>query len=82
MFVEIYYCTEWNYLPEASRLEEELKGNFPNIRIELIESNGGTFKVVANKEVIYDKLTLSKQNARFPMDDEISCILQEELGYS
>jgi len=82
MFVEIYYCTVWNYLPEASRLEEELKGNFPNIRTKLIESIGGTFKVVANKEVIYDKLALSKQNARFPMNDEISCILQEDFGYA
>ena len=82
MFVEIYYCGDWNYLPEASRLEEELKGNFPNIRIEIIKGSGGIFKVVANKEVIYDKLALSKQNARFPMDDEISSILKRNFRYS
>ena len=69
-------------MPEASRLEEELKGNFPNIRIEIIKGSGGIFKVVANKEVIYDKLALSKQNARFPMDDEISSILKRNFRYS
>jgi len=82
MFVEIFYCGVWNYLPEASRLEEELKGNFPNIRIELIQGSGGIFKVLANKDIIYDKSSATKQNARFPMDNEISCILQEEYGYS
>ena len=81
MFIEIYYCTDWNYLPQASRLEEELKGNFPNIHIELIKSSGGTFQVIANKQVIYDKLALSRQNARFPFDEEISSILKNEFGY-
>ena len=82
MFIEIYYCGVWNYLPQASRLEEELKGNFPNIRIKIIKSSGGTFQVFANKKVIYDKLALSKQNARFPMDEEISNILRDKFGYA
>ena len=82
MFIEIHYCGVWNYLPEASRLEEELRGNFPNIRIEIIQGSGGIFKVLANKEVIYDKASLTKQNARFPFDNEISCILQEDFGYA
>ena len=29
-----------------------------------------------------DKLGLSKQNARFPMENEVSCIIQEDFGYS
>ncbi len=81
MFIEIYYCGVWNYLSEASRLEEELKGNFPNIHVKLITSSGGAFQVIANKEVIYDKLSSSKQNARFPMEEEISLRLKEQFSY-
>lgn len=68
MNVEIYYCGVWNYLPEASRLEEELKGNFSDINIKLNEGSGGIFKVIIDDTVIFDKLDVEH---RFPNDGEI-----------
>lgn len=68
MNVEIFYCGVWNYLPEASRLEEELKGNFSDINIKLNEGSGGIFKVIIDDTVIFDKLDVEH---RFPNDGEI-----------
>lgn len=72
MNIEIYYCGMWNYLPQASRLEEELKNNFPNAKINLIKDSGGTFIVKVDEEVIFDKLAMSETEKRFPMENEIS----------
>ena len=72
MNIKIYYCGEWNYLPEASRLEEELNGNFNDLHIELIEGKGGTFLVIVEDVVIFDKLALYKTEAAFPKNEEIS----------
>ncbi len=77
MNIKIYYCGEWNYLPEASRLEEELKGNFSDVFVELIEGKGGTFLVIVNDAVIFDKLALPKNEAEFPKNEEISNIIYE-----
>jgi len=68
MNVEIYYCGEWNYLPEASRLEDELKGKFSDISITLNEGSGGIFKVIVNSAIIFDKLDIEH---RFPKENEI-----------
>lgn len=68
MKIEIYYCGEWNYLPEASRLEEELKGKFTDMKIELNKGAGGIFKVILNGRVIFDKADV----LRFPNNNEIS----------
>jgi len=59
-------------LPQASRLEEELKGNFPTANIRLIKDSGGTFIVKVDEVKIFDKLAISKTKAIFPKDDEIS----------
>ena len=77
MNIKIYYCGEWNYLPEASRLEEELKGNFSDLDIELIEGKGGTFLVILKDVVIFDKLALPRNKAAFPKNEEISNIIFE-----
>ena len=69
MNIEIYYCGEWNYLPEASRLEEELKGNFSNVDIKLNEGSGGIFKVIVNGTIIFNKLEIEH---RFPKENEIT----------
>jgi len=68
MNIEIYYCGEWNYLPEASRLEEELKGNLENLEIKLHEGLGGIFKVLVDGFIIFDKLDIEH---RFPKENEI-----------
>jgi selT/selW/selH-like putative selenoprotein len=69
MDIKIYYCGEWNYLPEASRLEDELKGNFSNVNIKLNEGSGGIFKVIVNDKIIFDKLDIEH---RFPKSNEIT----------
>ena len=46
--VKIYYWTSW-FNSEASRLEEELKTNFKEIGIELIEGKTGQFTVYLKK---------------------------------
>lgn len=55
-------------MPEASRLEDELKGNFSDINIKLNEGSGGIFKVIIDDTVIFDKLDVEH---RFPNDGEI-----------
>lgn len=67
MEIEIYYCGEWNYLPEASRLEDELKGKFSDIKIKLNKGSGGIFKVISDGKVIFDKV----DTLRFPNENEI-----------
>lgn len=66
-------------MPKASRVEEELNANFENIEIKLIKSSGGTFKVIANKEVIFDKLAISEYKSVFPKENEISNILRSKF---
>ena len=58
MNVEIFYCGVWNYLPEASRLEEELKGNLENVEIKLNEGSGGIFKVINICFIFYPRIIL------------------------
>jgi len=78
MKIEIYYCSMWNYLPQASRLEEELQNSFNNIEVSLIASSGGTFQVLVNEKIIFDKLAISKTEAIFPKVGEITQKIKEE----
>lgn len=73
MNVEIFYCVMWNYLPKASRVEEELKKSFQDIDVKLSESFGGDFRVLVNGNTIFDKGNLS----RFPDDGEITQKIKE-----
>ncbi len=67
MKVTIEYCVVWNYYPKASSLKAELEKQFPDIKVELIESGGGVFEVVKDGELIFSK----KQLGRFPEHEEI-----------
>lgn len=58
-------------MPEASRLEEELKSKFSYINIELIQGSSGIFEVYLNDRMIFDKKNLKK----FPKNNEISTII-------
>jgi len=69
MNIEIYYCGEWNYLPEASRLEDELKGNLKDVNVKLNEGSGGIFKVIVDEVIVFDKLDIEH---RFPKSNEIT----------
>lgn len=75
MNVEIYYCGMWNYLPQASRLEEELKGNFPNVNVKKEVGRGGTFEVIVDGVLLFDKLSLPLDfggGSSFPKENEIT----------
>lgn len=68
MKIKIQYCGVWNYLPEASRLEEEIKGKFSEAKIELIEGNSGVFIITVNEKEVFNKA----KTFRFPNKNEIS----------
>jgi len=72
MKVEIFYCTAWNYLPRASRVEEEIRENFPAADIKLVESSGGDFRVLIDENTIYDK----SETQSFPKIFEITNIIK------
>ena len=67
MKLSIEYCSAWNYLPQASSLEAELKQNFPNMEISLISSGGGVFEIILDGKLIFSKKAIN----RFPEKGEI-----------
>jgi len=71
MKISIEYCAMWNYLPQASSLEVELKNNFPQADISLISSGGGVFEISLNGNLIFSKKALN----RFPEDGEIKKLI-------
>ncbi len=73
MKVEIFYCTAWNYLPRASRVEEEIRESFPNANIKLTASSGSDFRVIVDEKTIYDK----KETQTFPRIFEVTKIIEE-----
>ena len=73
MKLSIEYCSAWNYLPQASSLEAELKQNFPNMEISLISSGGGVFEIVLDGKLIFSKKAIN----RFPEKGEILRIINK-----
>ena len=73
MKISIEYCAMWNYLPNASSLEVELKNNFPQANISLISSGGGVFEISLNDNLIFSKKALN----RFPEDGEIKKLVMD-----
>ena len=73
MKLSIEYCSAWNYLPQASSLEDELKQNFPNMEISLISSGGGVFEIVLDGKLIFSKKAIN----RFPEKGEVLRIINK-----
>jgi selT/selW/selH-like putative selenoprotein len=59
-------------------VEAELKRNFPDSNIELIEGSGGIFDVECNGKLIYSKQNIEGQ--RFPNAGEITKLIEQEMG--
>ena len=74
MKLSIEYCSAWNYLPQASSLESEIKQKFPSSEITLIPSGGGVFEVVLDEKLIFSKKALN----RFPEKGEILNIINNQ----
>jgi len=77
MDISIEYCNVWNYLPEASRLEAELKAKYPDSKIKLIPGGGGIFDVKCDGRLVYSK---KNQGKRFPNEGEVTGLIDQEKG--
>lgn len=66
MKIEIHYCTEWNYEPQAASLAEELNDAF-SIKSKLIPGSGGIFDVIVDDKLVFS----SFQVGRFPEPGEV-----------
>jgi selT/selW/selH-like putative selenoprotein len=59
-------------------VEAELKANYPDSNIKLIEGGGGIFDVTCNGKVIYSKQNI--EGKRFPNEGEITKLIEQERG--
>ncbi len=66
-------------MPEASRLEDELKNSFDDVEIELSKSSGGDFRVIVDEKTFFDKREITENEARFPQKGEISSLISKNL---
>lgn len=66
MKVEIHYCTDWNYEPNAASVAGELHQAF-GVESKLVPGHDGVFDVIVD-----DKLLFSKSKVgRFPEPGEV-----------
>ena len=66
MKINIEYCAQWNYLPEAVSLAEQIEHD-RGIPSHLEAGAGGVFEVSYGDKLIFSK----KQRHRFPVLTEI-----------
>jgi len=71
MKVSIKYCQQWNYLPRASSMGDELKKNL-GVDIELVAGSNGIFDVTVDGKLIFSKF----EQGRFPQTDEIISLIK------
>ena len=70
MNINILYCVQWNYEPQALSLRDELYEAFRNytgVSIEIVPGARGSFEVIVDKVMVFSKLDLD----RFPNSGEI-----------
>ena len=73
MKISIKYCKQWNYLPRASSMGDELKKNL-GAEIELIAGSNGIFDVTVDNKMIFSK----SEQGRFPQADEIISLIRQD----
>jgi len=71
MKIQITYCGEWNYLPQASSLQASIKKKY-GITANLTESMGGVFFVDIDNQRVYN----NQETYRFPEDAEIFAAIE------
>lgn len=69
--VEIEYCEQWNYRPEADRVSAEIK-DATGVQSELIGGSGGIFEIRLNGSVIWKK----QRSGHFPEQGEAAQLFQ------
>ena len=72
MKIEIHYCTEWNYKPQAASLAEELSDAF-GVNAELIPGHGGIFDIIVDDNLVFS----NSQAGRFPEPGEVVTKLKQ-----
>lgn len=66
-------------MPEASRVEEEIKATYPKAEVLLIEGSGGVFDVTLDDKLIFSKLQrVATSTERFPHEGEIVKLIEKE----
>ena len=73
MKIAIKYCAQWNYLPRASSLGDELKKDL-GAEIELVAGSNGVFDISLDGNMIYSKF----EEGRFPQTEDILARVKEE----
>ena len=74
MKVTIKYCQQWNYLPRASSLGEELEEKL-GAQVVLVAGSNGIFDVAVDDNMVFSKF----ERGRFPNDDEIINLIRENM---
>lgn len=73
----ITYCIQWNFLPQASRAEEEIKSVDSDAEVLRIPSIGGVFTVEVDGKLIYSKKEdVGTSENRFPEAGELLRLLK------
>ena len=72
MKIEIHYCAQWDYKPEAVSLTAEIQGAIADAEVELFPEGKGIFDVVADGSLIFSKY----KTDRFPETGEVTRSLQ------
>ncbi len=67
MKIDIHYCTEWNYKPNAVSLADELRKAF-GAEAKLVPGSKGIFDVVIDEKLVYSKF----ETGRFPNPGEVA----------
>ncbi len=76
MKVVITYCTSWSYLPQASRVEEEIKQAYSDAEVTFELGSGGNFIVEVDGKVVFSKNDEDK--LRFPFENEVVELMKKE----
>ena len=72
MNIEIHYCAEWNYKPQAASLAEELSNAF-GVKAKLIPGRGGIFDGIVDDNLVFS----NSQVGRFPESGEVATKLKQ-----
>ena len=72
MKIDIHYCTEWNYKPNAASVAEELHNAF-GVKANFVPGRGGIFDVIVDGELLFSKF----KTGRFPEPGEVARKLKQ-----
>ena len=72
MEISILYWGMWNYKPQAVSLADNVKSEFEDANVEIVEGSDGVFEVTFDGKLIYSK----KETGEFPEEQDILNILK------